>query len=62
MKVTIDNINYMVDDKGKVEIKETVSAEYNREGIEIGDYRLCTRLSYSTISKGKTNKSIYWGR
>ena len=33
MKVTIDNINYMVDDKGKVEIKEIISAEYNRDGI-----------------------------
>ena len=38
MKVTIDNINYIVDDKGKVEIKEIISAEYNRDGIEIGDY------------------------
>ena len=38
MKVTIDNTNYMVDDKGKVEIKEIISAEYNRDDIEIGDY------------------------
>lgn len=38
MKVTIENTNYIVDNKGKVEIKEIVSAEYNRDGIEIGDY------------------------
>lgn len=38
MKVTIDNINYIVDDKGRVEIKEIISAEYNRDDIEIGDY------------------------
>ena len=38
MKVTIENTNYIVDNKGKVEIKDIVSAEYNRDGIEIGDY------------------------
>lgn len=38
MKVTIENTNYIVDNKGKVEIKEIKSAEYNRDGIEIGDY------------------------
>lgn len=38
MKVTIENTNYIVDNKGKVEIKDILSAEYNRDGIEIGDY------------------------
>ena len=38
MKVTIENTNYIVDNKGKVEIKEIASPEYNRDGIEIGDY------------------------
>lgn len=38
MKVTIENTNYIVDNKGKVEIKEIASPEYNRDDIEIGDY------------------------
>lgn len=40
MKVTIDNTNYMVDDKGKVEIKEILwkNSYYSQRGI-LYDFR-----------------------